>query len=114
MAAIAALNDSQQCVKEMTATFHKRQQFMLAGINKLPGFSCSDTQGAFYLFVDVLAAQKKHGAKDDIEFCEMLLDKAEIAAVPGSAFGTPNHIRISYVTSDALLTQVLQRLEKFA
>ncbi len=111
-AAKAALNGSQDCITEMVTVYQQRQQFVLQGINALPGFTCNPTQGAFYLFPDVNQAITKLGLKDDIEFCAYLLENAQVAVVPGSAFGSPGHIRLSYATSNELLSSGLQRIKK--
>jgi aspartate aminotransferase len=109
-AAEAALRGSQDCVADMVATYQQRQKFVLEGINALPGFTCNPTQGAFYLFPAVSGAINKLSLKDDIELCAYLLEQAQVAVVPGSAFGAANHIRLSYATSDAMLTSALERI----
>lgn len=110
-AAQAALAGSQECVVEMTKTYRRRQQFMLEGINAIAGLHCNPTQGAFYLFVNVEQATKTLGLKDDLEFCAYLLEKAQVAVVPGTAFGSPGHVRLSYATSDELLQEALNRIK---
>jgi aspartate aminotransferase len=111
-AAEAALNGPQDCIAEMVAAYQARQQFMLEGLNAIAGMECSPTQGAFYLFVKVEALIKRLGLNDDIAFADYLLDKAQIAVVPGTAFGGPGHMRLSYATSDELLKEALRRLRE--
>lgn len=113
IAAQAALNGAQDCVAEMVSTYHKRQKLVLEKLNAIPGFYCKATQGAFYVFPDVSEAIRSLGLKNDLELAELLLKKAEVAVVPGVGFGLPNHIRLSYSTSEALLQQALQRIEQF-
>lgn len=109
-AATAALNSSQDCIVEMVAIYQRRQQLMLEGINAIPGLDCNPTQGAFYLFVNAEKAINTLGLNDDVELCNYLLEKAQLAVVPGTAFGLPQHFRLSYATSDDILQQALSRL----
>jgi aspartate aminotransferase len=83
----------------------------LAALKDIPGLSCETPQGAFYLFIDVSQARTKLGLKNDVEFSSLLLNQAEVAVVPGSAFGTPDHIRISYATRDDVLEKAFQRMK---
>jgi len=112
VAAAAALNGSQDCVVEMTEIYHHRQKMALPKLNRIKGFRCNETQGAFYFFPDVSQAISQLGLSDDLQLAEFLLDKAQVALVPGTAFGLPNHMRLSYATSDALLMEALDRIEK--
>lgn len=111
-AACVALEGDQTCVAEMTKIYKTRHEMIYAGINKIAGFKCSPADGAFYSFVDVSQAMQQKEIKSDIEFSAYLLNQAGLAVVPGSAFGSPNCIRISYATSEKLLEDALQRLEK--
>ncbi len=95
----------------MAKTYEARNQLIYTGINKISGFKCSLADGAFYSFVDVAEAMQQKDIQSDIEFSAYLLNQAGIAVVPGSAFGTPGCIRISYATSEKLLEDAL-RLEK--
>lgn len=110
-AAQAALAGPQDCVAEMTVTYRRRQQFMLEGVNAIPGLHCNPTQGAFYLFVNVVEAIARLGLNDDLEFCAYLLEKAQVAVVPGTAFGSPGHVRLSYACSDEMLHEALKRIK---
>lgn len=110
-AAEAALNGTQTSVTDMNLAYQRRLAIAIAGVKEINGFSCQPTQGAFYLFIDVSQAMQKQGIADDVAFSSMLLNQAEVAVVPGSAFGTPNHIRISYATSDELLKEALHRIK---
>jgi aspartate aminotransferase len=106
-ASYIALEGDQQCVKDMSTTYEKRHQFVYNNINQIPGFKCSFADGAFFCFVDVSEAILQKKLSSDIEFATFLLNEAGIAVVPGSAFGVPNCIRISYATSDILLNEAL-------
>ena len=110
VAAEAALIGPQASVTEMTLAFRQRQQMVLEKIKHIPGIDCRPTQGAFYLFPDVTGAMQKLGLKDDIVFAEYLLNEALVALVPGSAFGAPGFVRISYAASEETLQEALRRI----
>jgi aspartate aminotransferase len=109
-AALDVLNGSQECITEMVTAYQRRQKIALDLLNSMPGVTCSATDGAFYLFPDVSAAMQKLAVATDVEFAELILEQAEVAVVPGSAFGLAGHIRISYATSDELLKEALLRI----
>ncbi|MBD2598456.1 pyridoxal phosphate-dependent aminotransferase [Nostoc spongiaeforme FACHB-130] len=106
--AIAALEESQDCVAEMLQAFTKRRQVMLEQINAIPGLYCPKPDGAFYLFPDI----SKTGLKS-LEFCDALIEEHQVAVIPGIAFGADNNIRLSYATDLATIEKGLDRLEKF-
>lgn len=109
-AAEAALSSDQSCVQEMCAAFEERHSFVVEGLNKIDGISCAKSQGTFYCFANVEEAIKKiKGVSDDVEFATHLLDKCGIAVVPGTAFGLPGYMRISYATSKETLAAALER-----
>ena len=110
-AACAALQGPQQPVSDMVQVFKKRHDMIIAGLNKLPGVSCSPADGAFYAFANFNTAMSGAGYTDDIAFAEYILNEAQVALVPGSAFGVAGFMRLSYATSDELLTRALDRLE---
>jgi aspartate aminotransferase len=111
-AAVAALNGDQSCVARMTAAFRERHDFVVAGLNALPGVSCLPGAGTFYAFAEVRGAMAALDLKDDQAFADLLLEKAGVAVVPGSGFGAPGHMRISFATSRALLEQALVRIDR--
>ena len=106
--AIAALEESQDCVEEMRQAFAKRRKVMLERINAIPGLSCAQPDGAFYLFPDI----SQTGLKS-LDFCKTLLDEHQVAVIPGVAFGADNNIRLSYATDMATIEKGMDRLEKF-
>ncbi|BAB76552.1 pyridoxal phosphate-dependent aminotransferase [Anabaena sp. FACHB-709] len=106
--AIAALEDSQDCVEEMRQAFAKRRQVMLDRLNAIPGLSTAKPDGAFYLFPDI----SKTGLKS-LEFCDALIEEHKVAVIPGIAFGADDNIRLSYATDLATIEKGLDRLEKF-
>jgi aspartate aminotransferase len=111
-ASTVALNADQSCVAEMNKAFKARHDFVLAGLNAIPGVSCLAGAGTFYAFANVEGAIHTLGLKDDNEFAEYLLEHAGVAVVPGSGFGAPNHIRISFACSMDTLKDALRRIEQ--
>ncbi len=106
--AIAALESSQDCVKEMLSAFTQRRQVMLERLNAMPGLSCAKPDGAFYMFVDIT----KTGLTS-LEFCDGLLESQQVAVIPGIAFGADDCIRLSYATSLEIIEKGMERLDKF-
>lgn len=94
----AALNGSYDCIYEMTKAYHERSQLLCDLLEKIPGFKFHRPDGTFYLFVNVEAFFDAT-IKNDIEFADYLLNEANVAVVPGTAFGMPGYIRFSYATS---------------
>lgn len=113
VAAEAALNGGRECVTPMVTAFKERHDFVVKTLNTINGFSCVPADGAFYAYPNVKEAMRLKGASDDVQFAEMLLDQAGVALVPGSAFGTPGYMRLSYATSIEVLTDALNRIAKF-
>jgi aspartate aminotransferase len=111
-ASIAALNGDQNCLHPMVAAFKSRHDYLFKEINRIPGMNMLAADGAFYAFVNVQDLIKQNGFTDDIAFSNMLLEKAYLAGVPGSAFGAPGYIRFSYATSMAELEIAVARLQK--
>lgn len=117
VAAEAALNGDQNCIVPMIAAFRERHEFVVAALNTIPGVNCIYAGGAFYAFPDVSSAiQRLHQAgkitaTTDIALSEYLLEKAGVAVVPGSAFGSEGYIRLSFATSMDNLKAALSRLQ---
>jgi aspartate aminotransferase len=116
VAAETALNGDQACITPMLDAFKARHRFVVDGLNAIPGFHCVDSGGAFYAFPNVrpaimdLLARDVIEAPTDIAFCEYLLESADVAVVPGSAFGAEGCIRLSFATSQANLERALARI----
>lgn len=106
--AIAALEGSQEPVEIMRQAFAQRRQLVLAGIAAIPGLSCPQPEGAFYVFIDISAT-----GLPSLTFCEQLLETYRVATVPGLVFGAEGCIRLSYATDMASLEKGLERLAKF-
>jgi aspartate aminotransferase len=111
-AAVTALNGDQDCVREMNRHFRQRHDFIVAGLNRLPGVSCLQGAGTFYAFANVEKAMRLIGAPDDNAFAEKLLNQGGVAVVPGSGFGAPGHMRLSFASSMETLQEALNRMEK--
>ena len=112
-AAVAALTGDQQVVEAMNEAFQKRHEYVLNRLQNIPGVVVVPADGTFYLFPDISSIIDKKGYQDDLEFAERLLQEQGLALVPGSAFGTPGCIRLSFATSLELLEKALDRFEKF-
>jgi aspartate aminotransferase len=109
-AATVALNSPQDCVVEMNRAFKARHDLVVAGLNALPGVRCLPGWGTFYAFANVDQAMRDVGAADDNAFAEYLINEAGVAVVPGSAFGAPGHVRLSFAASEATLRDALGRM----
>jgi len=114
VAAEAALNGDQSCVAEMTAAFKHRHDMLVAGLNKIPGIHCAPGDGTFYAFPNVSGLIQAKGLADDLALAETLLNDSLVALVPGSAFGTPGHLRLSFATSEAVINECLRRMDAYA
>ncbi len=110
-AAVAALDGSQECVKEMLVSFKKRHDYVVARLNQLPGVSAIEGDGTFYAFADFNGAMKTLGMEKDTDLAALFLEKG-VALVPGSAFGSEGCMRLSFATSDEALAKALDRLQE--
>ena len=111
-AATAALNGDQSCVGEMCTAFKERHDWLVPALNELPGVSCNAGEGSFYAFADFSGAIEQLGLKDDLALAELLLEKALVASVPGTAFGTPRHLRLSFACAMETLEKAVDRIAK--
>lgn len=112
-AAIAAYNGSQEPVEEMRQAFEKRLEIIYNKLVAIPGFTCVKPQGAFYLYPNVKVAAEMTGFSNVDDFVEALLVEAKVAVIPGSGFGTPDNIRLSYATSLEQLEKAVERIDQF-
>jgi len=112
-ASIAALNGSQECVAEMRADYLKLRDRILEGLRSIPGITCTTPAGAFYVYPNVLAFLGKAGVKNTTELASRLLHEAHVVAVPGEAFGTQEHIRLSYAVAHADVDEGVKRMNNF-
>ncbi len=113
-AALAALNGSQEPVQEMKKAFKERRDYVVQRIRNIEGLSIQEPQGAFYAFVNVRdVVESSERFRDVDEWVKALLEEELVAVVPGSGFGSPDHIRISYATSMDQLEKAMDRIERF-
>ncbi|OCA91540.1 aspartate aminotransferase [Bacillus sp. FJAT-27225] len=112
-AAIAAYEGPQEPVEQMRKAFEERLAAIYPKLAAIPGVTCIKPEGAFYLFPNVRGAMKKTGYKDVDEFSEALLTEAKVAVIPGSGFGAPDNIRISYAISFSQLEEAIERIRRF-
>ena len=115
-AAIAALTGPQDEVHAMRDAFDRRRKIAVAELNKIPGWVAPTPQGAFYVYSDIrgLLGREWGGKKinTSLELCDYMLDAAEVALVPGEAFGPSGYVRLSYALGDAPLVEGIERLQK--
>jgi aspartate aminotransferase len=112
-AAIAALTGSQACVTEMRADYLKLRDRILEGLTAIPGITCTKPDGAFYVYPNVSSFLGKPGVKSTTELASRLLHEAHVVAVPGEAFGTQEHIRLSYAVSHSDVEEGVVRMKNF-
>lgn len=106
--AIAALEGDQECVEIMRQAFAVRRQAILERLHDIPGLSCAKPDGAFYLFINIASTDLT-----SLEFCQQLLERQQVAAIPGLPFGADDHIRLSYATDLDTIDKGMTRLAKF-
>ena len=112
-AALGAYTGDQTAISVMKEAFGKRLDTIYPQITAIPGFKVDKPSGAFYLFIEVSEAAKQTGFDSVDAFATALLEEAHVAVIPGSGFGTPNYIRISYATSLELLEEAVKRMKNF-
>src|SRR5262245_44432301 len=117
VATLAALTGPQDCVETMRVAFDERRQEMVKLLRAIPGVNCREPKGAFYAFPDVSWYVGKKSAEgsmldDDVQLCDWLVEVGKVAVVPGSGFGAPGHVRLSYACSMANITDGVGRLAK--
>lgn len=106
--AIAALEGPQDCVEEMRQAFAQRREVMFNALSAMPSLHCTKPAGAFYMFVSI-----RETGMSSLEFCDALLEKQQVAVIPGIAFGADDHIRLSYATDLATIEKGMERLHQF-
>tara|TARA_B100001559_G_scaffold61028_1_gene49064 strand:- start:100 stop:591 length:492 start_codon:yes stop_codon:yes gene_type:complete len=113
-AAVEALNGTQDFIKTRTNSFKQRRDFVVDSLNSIKGLSCLRPEGAFYVFPSCKKLLgKKTKIKTDKDFVEKLLERSEVAVVPGSAFGLDGYFRVSYATSMENLKKAMNRIKSF-
>jgi aspartate aminotransferase len=112
-ASIAALKGSQECVAEMRADYVKLRDQILEGFKSIPGLTCTVPQGAFYVYPNVKNFIGKGGIKSASDLAAKLLSEAHVVVVPGEAFGTNEHIRLSYAVSHDVVNEGVKRMREY-
>ena len=116
VAALAAVSGDLEAVAEMRVAFDRRRQTMVRMLNEIPGLFCPEPEGAFYAYPSVkdLLGKEIRGRRpaDSAELAALILDEAEVAVVPGEAFGTPGYLRLSYALGDEDLVEGVSRIQK--
>ena len=112
-ASIAALTGSQECVAEMRADYIQLRDRVLKGLKTIPGMTCTVPEGAFYVYPNVSAFIGKGGIKSASDLAAKLLSEAHVVVVPGEAFGTDAHIRLSYAVSGEVIDKGVERIREF-
>ena len=112
-ASIAALTSSQECVAEMCADYIKLRDRVLKGFKTIPGLTCTVPEGAFYVYPNVSALIGKGGITSASDLAAKLLSEAHVVVVPGEAFGTNDHIRLSYAVAGEVIDKGVQRIREF-
>lgn len=108
----AALEGDQKCIEVMTNAYKERHDYLTGELQSINGFKCLKSDGAFYTFPDVSGLYKNHNRiHNDLQFAEFLLTEAEVAIVPGSAFGAEGHIRFSFATSMDNIKEAVNRIK---
>lgn len=112
-AAVAALQGPQECVQQMRAEYIKLRDHIVNGLRAIPGITCTMPEGAFYAYPNISAFIGKGGITSATDFSSRLLREAHVATVAGEGFGTKEHVRISYATSQTELDRGLEGIRKF-
>ena len=111
-AATAALNGPQDCIEQMRTEYKRRYEYLLDALNAIDGVECEDCDGAFYAFPSFKPViDRLPDIRDDVELAAWMLENAGVAMVPGTAFGAPGHLRLSYATSMENLQSCVQRIK---
>ena len=111
-AAVAALDGDQSVVAEMTSAYRARHDFLVPALNAIPGFECRPGDGTFYAFPRVTGALERLGLRSDTELTELLINDADVALIPGTAFGAPGYIRLSFACSMETLEEAVERIQR--
>ncbi|MGI4828291.1 MAG: pyridoxal phosphate-dependent aminotransferase [Janthinobacterium lividum] len=112
-ASVAALTASQACVADMCVEYQKLRDRILAGFQTIPGLTCTTPEGAFYVYPNVKNFLGKGGIENVTQLASKLLTEAHVVTVPGEAFGTNEHIRLSYAVSAEVVDKGIERLRTF-
>ena len=110
-AAAAALDGDQSCIKPMLAAYHERSDYVVNALNDIPGFECRAGEGAFYAFPRVTGAMQHKSLAEDGDLVKYLLEEADVVLVPGTPFGAPGYVRLSFACSLGELDEAILRIK---
>ena len=111
-AAQAALDGDQGPVAEMTAAYRERHDYLVTALKDIDGFECRRGEGTFYAFPRIAGVLKQRGLATDLDLVELLLNEADVVCVPGSAFGAPQYLRLSFACSLEALEEAVKRIKR--
>jgi aspartate aminotransferase len=112
VASIAALTGDQSPVSKMTAAYKERHDYVVQTLNEIDGFECRPGEGTFYAFPRVAAALDARNLASDTDLVALLINEADVACVPGSAFGAPGYIRLSFACAMETLEEAMTRIKQ--
>ena len=112
-AALEALRGPQDCIAAMLEEYRRRRDRIVTGLRAIPNIQCTLPQGAFFAYPNISAYLRRNGSGDTLTLAEKLLEEAQVAVVPGQAFGTAEHLRISYATSLEQIEEGLRRMAAY-
>lgn len=110
VAAAAALDGDQQCMADMLRAYKARSDYIVAALNDIPGFECREGEGAFYAFPKVTGAMANKGLETDADLVKLVLESGDIVMVPGTPFGAPGYVRLSFACSIEELKKAIDRI----
>lgn len=112
VAAAAALDADQACMLPMLKAYKERSDYVVGALNEIPGFECREGEGAFYAFPRVIGAVKAKGMETDADLVKLVLESSDVVMVPGTPFGAPGYVRISFACSLEELRNAIGRIRK--
>lgn len=112
VAAAAALDGDQSCMTPMLTAYKERSDYVVAALNEIPGFECREGEGAFYAFPRVTGAMAAKGMESDADLVKLVLESSDVVMVPGTPFGAPGYVRISFACSLGELEDAIGRIRK--
>ncbi|MDH3663757.1 MAG: pyridoxal phosphate-dependent aminotransferase, partial [Alphaproteobacteria bacterium] len=112
VAAVAALDGDQSCMAEMLRAYKSRSDYVVAALNEIPGFECREGEGAFYAFPKVTEAMAAKGLATDADLVKLILESGDVVMVPGTPFGAPGYVRVSFACSIEELEDAIGRIKR--
>ena len=110
VAAAAALDGDQTCMADMLKAYKARSDYIVAALNDIPGFECREGEGAFYAFPKITGAMAAKGLQTDADLVKLVLEHGDVVMVPGTPFGAPGYVRLSFACSIEELEKAIERI----